>query len=229
MKNVIVIVVFLIIGCETKPNQVVVFGKLKDIMRKGDLTSKFDVRQLNGKSSIYAIGAAENLKGEIVISDGLMYHSSVNENDVINSSNFNIGAALFAYASIPKWTSYQHTDTLDMNQIENYFTDILKEYSLEQPFFFKIEGQFGKIDWHVIDTPSQKSGASHADHKSAGVSQISENVPYQIIGTYSSKHQHILSHGGSNIHLHALIDGKAIHVDDLVLLGPFTIYIPDKQ
>ncbi len=61
-------------------------GALKNFMHKGDISSKFSLAELEGKSHLYALGAVENLKGEIQIFDGIP-SITFSENGVIAIDN----------------------------------------------------------------------------------------------------------------------------------------------
>ena len=44
-------------------------GALKNMMHKGDISAKADLKEIENLEHIYALGALENLKGEIQIID----------------------------------------------------------------------------------------------------------------------------------------------------------------
>ena len=52
-----------------------IYGALKNFMHNGDVSAKFDLRELEGREHYYGIGALENLKGEIMIINGEPYIS----------------------------------------------------------------------------------------------------------------------------------------------------------
>ena len=60
---------------------------LKNIMHHGDLSSKIDLMELENLENLYALGAVEQLKGEILIMNSKPYISSCehkNESHVVN-------------------------------------------------------------------------------------------------------------------------------------------------
>jgi len=60
-------------------------GALKNMMHKGDLSAKISLSEINEINYLYALGAVENLKGEILILDGIPSVSYVEGNDSLNN------------------------------------------------------------------------------------------------------------------------------------------------
>ena len=65
-------------------------GALKDIMHKGDITSKFHLAGLADVPHLYALGAMENLKGEIQIFDGNPLNTFVQDSAVVFNKSFDV-------------------------------------------------------------------------------------------------------------------------------------------
>ena len=68
------------------------FGALKNMMHKGDISAQTDLAELESTDHLYAIGALENLKGEIQIIDGesfntLVLDSAINFDKSLQKSN----------------------------------------------------------------------------------------------------------------------------------------------
>jgi hypothetical protein len=72
MKNTyLLLLVLSIISCTRTPDQgeglqVVYHGALKNFMMKGDISAKADLAELKDIDHLYALGALEKLKGEIL-------------------------------------------------------------------------------------------------------------------------------------------------------------------
>ena len=75
------------------------------MMHKGDLSAKIDLLDISSKKHLYALGAIENLKGEIQIFDGIPTISSVEKNNLIFDNSFSKKACLLVYCTVEKWTS----------------------------------------------------------------------------------------------------------------------------
>lgn len=61
------------------------YGALKNMMHKGDLSSKVTLDELKDINHLYALGAVENLKGEVLVLDGIPSISYVKGNDSLKT------------------------------------------------------------------------------------------------------------------------------------------------
>ena len=59
-------------------------GALMNVMHKGDISAKDDLRDLSSQKHLFALGAVEDLQGEILVLDGkpIISYVEVNENGV---------------------------------------------------------------------------------------------------------------------------------------------------
>lgn len=100
MKNLIFIVFVAIIvdSCTNKkapvvepttnPIKVKYAGALKNMIHKGDSSAKANLLDLRQVPNLYALGALENLKGEIQIFDGQPFNTMVDNNQLVTDSSF---------------------------------------------------------------------------------------------------------------------------------------------
>ena len=123
MKTTLVLALMLIfIGCnsldnqgktipnnekhEIQPSFIVKYnGALKNMMHKGDLSAKADLRNLQETKHLYAIGAIESLKGEIQIFNSQSFNSHVELDSMVINDSFDRKACLLVYASVQEWRS----------------------------------------------------------------------------------------------------------------------------
>ena len=59
------------------------------MMHKGDISSKVDLKKFENFDHFYALGAIENLKGEIQIFDGKPYVTTVVDGKLVFDNSFN--------------------------------------------------------------------------------------------------------------------------------------------
>ena len=110
----IFLVLLLITSCTTTVDnanfKVEYKGALKNMMRKGDISAKADLSELKELKNIYALGAIENLKGEIQIYNGKPFNTFVVDNMLVFDNSFDKKATLLVYASIEKWKTESTAD-----------------------------------------------------------------------------------------------------------------------
>ena len=90
-------------------------GALKNMMHKGDISAKVDLAVLQKKDHIYALGALENLNGEIQIFNGKPYNTLVQDKTLAFDQSYTKKATLLVYASVREWNTI-----VIPNDIDNY-------------------------------------------------------------------------------------------------------------
>ncbi|MCB0756185.1 MAG: acetolactate decarboxylase [Flavobacteriales bacterium] len=237
MKNTLIILSLLsLIACSCNqesrnPYNVRYDGALKNIMRKGDLSAKADLADFQTVKHLYALGAVENLKGEILILDGVPFISSVQNGALNIDDSFNHKAALFVYAEVEEWTSFEIPKSVKTyDDLEQHVDRVAKENGMDPdaPFPFLLDGTLQSVSWHVIDWKDGDTEHSHEKHINSGLNGVMENVNAVVLGFYSNSHHAIFTHHTTNMHLHVktLDNQLAGHVDDLILGENMVLKLP---
>lgn len=237
MKNLIFIVLGTLVSCSTATSNKSTFkvqyeGALKNMMHKGDVSAKSDLKDLKETEHLYAIGALENLKGEIQIFDGKPFNTSVVDSSLSFDNSFDKKATLLVYASVSNWKSIKiPNDIATYEQLESYIAEVAKEnnVNIEEPFPFLLEGTPKSFDWHVINWKDGDTEHSHEKHISSGLHGTLENKAVEMLGFYSDSHHAIFTHHTTNMHIHVkTVDNKiAGHVDGLILGKGMTLKLPE--
>lgn len=209
-------------------------GALKNIMHKGELAAVADLEKLAKTENTYALGAVENLKGEILILDGEPFVSSVRDGKVHIDNSFNHKAVLLVYTTVSRWnTNPVPEDVGTLGELEKYVAKVAGTagIDMEEPFPFLLEGTAKSFDWHVIDWLEGDTVHSHEKHVNSGLNGTMENRKVQILGFYSSKHHAVFTHHTTNMHLHVrTIDGEiAGHIDSLELGAGMQLKLPSVE
>ena len=236
------ITTFLILGilltsCGNEMNeittpQVQYSGALRNIMG-GSIERTLSLDTLAEMDNLYALGAIENLKGEIQIFDGVASNSSVQDSTVGISNSFKIGAALLVYAQVEDWESFTLSSSVkSKTELEIEIAKLAKEYGIdsEKPFPFLIEGSAASLTWHVIDWKDGDTVHTHKKHQESGPNGIIENKTVEILGFYSTKHKAVFTHHTTFMHMHFKTKDSSIagHLDDLVLGKGMVLKLPKR-
>jgi acetolactate decarboxylase len=146
--------------------EVKVSDAMKNIMMQGDLSAHINLDTLN-KTHLFGLGPVAGLKGEIMILDGKVYSTAIQENQLLNQQDKISQAAMLVYSHVEKWKP-----VISKVKINNYAeleklietTATINGYDTEIPFVFKIETTAGQLAYHVIDW---KEGTTHTmeNHK----------------------------------------------------------------
>ena len=99
----------LLVCCDPSPQaieadrEVLYAGALRSIMHQGDVSVQMDLADLKDRAHLYALGAVEDLKGEILILNGKPWISSVQDSTLSLISSFDKGAALLVWTEVDQW------------------------------------------------------------------------------------------------------------------------------
>lgn len=207
-------------------------GALKNMMHKGDISAKADLSAFNDRQHFYALGAIENLKGEIQIFNSKPFNSIVRGDTLYFDRSYELKATLVVYASVEKWQSIVIPDNISSyEELESFITQTSLDYGLNNkaPFPFLIEGTIASADWHVIDWPAGDTVHTHQKHKSSGLNGTVNNRPVQLLGFYSNAHHTIFTHHSTNMHIHIKTEDNEIagHLDGLILGKGMILKLPE--
>ncbi|MGK0325982.1 MAG: acetolactate decarboxylase [Polaribacter sp.] len=225
--NIIIatILVLLFSSCQNTDNKVIATevkysGALKTIM-SGSIQSVISLDSLSNKKQLYALGAVENLEGEIQIFDSKPSNSFVVDSTLKIIDSYKLKAVLLVYAEVAEWDSYEISNITTKNDLEEKIFETAKSkgINIEKPFPFLLEGTVSSLDWHVIKWKEGDIIHNHKKHKEAGLNGTLRNTGVEILGFYSTKHKAVFTHHTTNMHMHFKTDDNNIagHIDDLQL------------
>lgn len=205
-------------------------GALRTIM-SGNIQSTISLDSLSNKENLYAIGAIENLKGEIQIFDSKPSSSSV-VNDVVKiDDSYDVNASLLVYSQVQEWNTFQTDKNQTKSELETKIYELAQSNNIDvdKPFPFLIEGNVSSLDWHVINWKDGDMVHNHKKHKESGLNGTLTNSEVVILGFYSTKHKAIFTHHTTNMHMHfkTIDNSLAGHVDDVVI-SEVQIKLPKK-
>lgn len=207
-------------------------GALKNMMHKGDISAKAELSELAEVEHLYALGALENLKGEIQIFDGKPYNTIVTDSILAFDNSFDKKATLLVHASVSNWISLTIPDSIiTYEQLESYIAQSAAEHQIEmdKPFPFLLEGTPQSFDWHVINWKEGDTDHSHVKHIRSGLHGTINHEEVVMLGFYSDSHHAVFTHHTTNMHIHVkTTDNKlAGHVDGLTLGNGMILKLPN--
>lgn len=244
MRIIYIVLTFLLAACngsEKKSFQVQHAGALKNMMHKGDLSAKISLQELQDKEQLYALGAVEELKGEILVLNSNSYVSSVVTDSLAMDSvlpegakvlmmdhSFEKNACLLVYTTVEEWEAFAIPSGLTYEEFELFVEKKAMDFGIntEAPFPFLIEGVARSFDWHVIDWPAGDDEHTHEKHIRSGMYGTLENQMVEMLGFYSKHHHAVFTHHTTNMHIHVKTNELAGHVDDMQLGEDMLLKLP---
>jgi acetolactate decarboxylase len=206
-------------------------GVLKDIMHKGDISAKFSLIKLRDKEGLYALGAMENLKGEIQIFDGVPFNSFAENGKLSFDNSFKKNACLIVYTQVNEWAEFKIPNSIvSRKQLENFIERTAKGrgVDIEKPFPFLIIGNAKSIAWHVVDWELGDMDHTHSKHIKSGPNGKLTNAEGTVLGFYSNKHKAIFTHHTTNMHMHFKTKDNKVagHIDEIELGQNMLLKLP---
>lgn len=230
-------IALLFVSCKTdkkieQSSEVQYKGALMNIMQ-GKLEAVVEVSEFKNEKYFYALGALENLKGEIQIFNSNSFTNKVKGNSLSFDKSYNYKAALLVYATVEKWKEKVIPNAIiTKKQLEIFIEQeaINQEIDTEKPFPFLLKGSPLSFDWHVINWKDRDTIHSHKKHVNSGMYGSLNNREVEILGFYSKKHQAIFTHHTTFMHMHVKTDGNGVagHVDDITVGGNMVLLLPEK-
>ncbi len=205
-------------------------GALRTLM-SGNMQPVISLDSLSNKKYLYALGAVENLKGEIQIFDSKPSNSFVIDSSLQIKDEYNLRASLLVYAEVEEWTEFIIENPTNDN-LEKAIFKIAKTngVNIDKPFPFLLEGTVESLDWHVIKWIDGDSIHTHKKHKASGLNGRLTNRTVDVLGFYSTKHKAVFTHHTTNVHMHfkTVDNSVAGHIDD-ISLNTITLRLPKSK
>lgn len=214
---------------QTNDSNIHIVGAMHNVMHNNQLSGTIHLDTISNKKHLYGLGPAENLMGELIIVDGVAYHSTVtSDTSMLVEKTYNASAPFFAYANIKKWEAVVLPDSVrNIKQLENFLLSLNKGQT--QPFMFRIAGNVETAQIHIFNLPAGTTVYSPEDAKKGQQIYMLNNASVEIIGFFSTQHQGIFTHHDTFVHMHLISnDGEKMgHLDAMLLkTGTVTLYLP---
>lgn len=230
-KYLVLTTCWLFLSCTNETDTIVRYtGALRTIM-SGELGPTISLDTLAQKSNLYALGAMENLKGEVQIFDGKPFNSVVNTKEIQIDNSYDKKAALLVYTQVQEWQTLElPAEIATIEDLEEFVFDNAKALRIDTtaPFPFMIEGKVMSVDWHVIDWNENDKVNTHQKHKESGLKGRLNDAEVEIIGFFSKEHKAVFTHHTTFVHMHFKTEDAILagHIDALELGTKMQLKLP---
>jgi len=228
----IVLISCILVSCSNhrSTNDVKYSGSLHAIMQ-GEFGATIALKEIEKIPNLYALGAAENLKGEIQIFNGIPEVSKKLDQTIILDHTFEASAELLVYTSVQEWENIDVPSMVkSQGQFEIFLVQEAKKAGIDisKPFAFLLSGNITKLNWHIIDWDQSQEDHSPQNHLNSGLNGVLAYGDVEILGFYSKQHEGVFIHKGSKTHMHFRTDGVSLagHVDRIFLGENMTLKLP---
>jgi acetolactate decarboxylase len=207
------------------------YGELKKVMKGNDLSPSVDFAKIENTKNLYALGALEDLKGEVIVINGEPFIFKAVEDSFTIKKDFDFKMVFGVSSVVRKWKEYPINPEIRTHKdLENFILLTAKNngINVDEPFPFLIEGLVSSISWHIVNWPEDDNEHTHEKHVKSGPNGTNIFESVILLGFYSDKHHGVFTHHEHNTHMHFIKnDGKlGGHVDDFVLGDNMILKLP---
>jgi acetolactate decarboxylase len=178
-------------------------GAMRNTMFNGQLAGLIDLDSL-AVPGTFGIGPLEYLRGEVLVLDGNVYISTVDDpGSMLVIKDEAAKAPFFVHQRVKEWQEVQLPDSVaDLAGLDRFLTD--RYADLKVPFAFRLSGPLDHVAIHIVDVPlgTRIAGPddAHRDNKHFQMT----GTQAEALGFFSTSHKAVFTHHGTNIHVHAI-------------------------
>lgn len=224
-------------------------GNFQRMVHGGDTDGQVALASLPQQSGTWGVGALAGLQGEIVQVDGrLLVSPGSDAQGRTQAPAPGAQAVLFAGAPAQAWHAVTLPQAMDQAAFEAFVQVQAAAIGIavDQPFVFRVEGQFPHLLWHVVTGAAPADGrhgqaqamqgrgghgasGGHANERSDMRLFRQPDASGQLVGIFSGAAlEGVVSHPGERFHLHyadahATVSG---HVDRYSVAAGAVLRLP---
>ncbi len=209
------------------------WGTLREALRDGQDQARVAVAEV-ARKGVYALGALEDLRGEITVVDGEVWISEGHAERPSTTRGLTTDASatvLFA-AEVHSWRAIVVETDVDPSELDAYIAQQARSLGIDtsRPFPFLIEGGLRHLDMHVLAGECPIRARMLGEEMSSPAYQLhSPSVEGRLVGMYAADSSGILCHMGSSTHVHVLLDqdgGLTGHAETVGLAAGAVLELP---
>lgn len=219
-----------VVSCASHSHKIEQYGSMHEAIGRQQHHARVNIEQLTQKKGFTAVGALEELNGEVTILDGEAIVTGVNNQGEPSSIPKDLKATLLVGAKVNFWKEVEIPNEMSRKEFETW----LAGQTLTSPSMFKLQGKIKNIRLHVLN------GACPVHARMNKLKLSPEKTPYEgnfkelsatLVGVYAKDAVGKLTHPDTNIHTHIVYKSKrgedlTGHLEDFSLGKNTKIFLP---
>ena len=186
------------------------WGTLREALRDGEVQGRVALADV-ARRGVYAVGALENLDGEVTIADGEVWISVGGAEHPITTRarTTDARATLLFAAEVEEWNEIAVEEPVAPSELDAFLAERARAVGLDpaRPFPFVVEGGLFQLDMHVIAGECPKRARMLGEEVTSPPYELHvDRLDGRLVGIYAEDSAVIVSHGNSNSHVHALLE-----------------------
>lgn len=192
------------------------YGSMHETIGQQQHQGRVKLVDVTRKPHFYAVGALEQLRGEISIFDGEPIVTSVGQDGKLQSRDADaerLQATLLVGGSVAEWKEVRLNEDVAGDDFDQFICNEAEKLGVDtrRPFLFLMSGEFRKVHLHVIN------GACpvHARLRNKSIAETQkpfeekmEQVSGKLIGVFARNAVGKLTHPATSVHAHLVFEGQ---------------------
>lgn len=221
--------------------KLVQFGGMHEAIGQRQMQARTRLDALLERPHLFALGALEDLQGEITVLDGKPVVTQVADaSPAPASAPAQAPATLLLGAYVPAWTERHLAEQITAEHFDRQVREEAKLAGVDhtRPFPFQVSGEFSNARVHVIN------GACPMQARLKRNNIPQENLPYEatlesikgvLLGFYAEDAVGKMTHPGTTTHLHLVYEDAAsgslitAHVEEISVKPGATLSLPATE
>ncbi len=218
------------------------FGSMHETIGQKKHQGRVELSELLARPNFYAVGALEQLRGELTIFDSQAVVTGVGSNGAIeplDKTENELQATLLVGGEVATWRELAEPAAVASDQFDRWISDRASSAGIdvEQPFMFLIEGEFAGVHVHVINgacpVHARRSGRA-IDPPQRPYERQLENVRGTVVGLFAKDAAGKFTHPGTTVHAHLIFRdelGRRVtgHLEQVGLVPGAVLRVPARQ
>ncbi len=224
------------LGCASQSVQR--WGSMREVLHEGRTEGRVQLADFNGVDDMVAVGALEGLSGEVVIVDGDVWLSRVNDLGQANTTRGaarNDRATLLTAAHVTQWREILIDHDVPASEVETFLIDAARVagFNPKKTVPFMVTGALVDIKLHIIAGVCPLA-ASHGRAKTTlrqPLRKSWETSSARLVGFLTENQEGVMTHHGSIMHTHVLVDIDPPvmgHLDRVGFTNGCVLYFPKR-
>ena len=207
--------VLLSVASYAQNGPVIATGAMRNTMFNGQLAGLIQLDSI-AEPGVFGLGPVEYLRGELLLWDGHAYRATAKGDSAVHVAEHpETKAPFFVHQLVREWQDVLLPDSVvDLGTLNAFLTS---RFGAAPPFAFKLHGVCERVDLHIVDvspgTVVRGPDDAHRENKHFRLTDRSVD----LLGFYSTRHQAVLTHHDTHIHVHAITAERDAmgHVEEL--------------
>jgi putative intracellular protease/amidase len=189
--------------------EVKTIGELKQLATS-QLNGKVPLKSLLQNKPLYGLGMPTGLDAELLVLANKPhvggFRNMAYQYPISNSASAdNPNISFMVYSYVDKWQSFILPDDVQTyEKLESYLPQLAQKHGLniEKPIPFLIAGDADFLNWFVVNGYGNKNPSPQASFMRGRFLGGSNDVSFEGLGFYSTKHQGVFTSAKNNMHIH---------------------------